>query len=246
MRFSKRFTATIVITATLFGGGLFLHNQQMNNLFDKTSSTKFDIKTDSLEEILDKTDTFEVQKQIFSLNKHYFVLVDDVVVAEITGKLFPLFGDTLTVTDANNKIVKIENQIKRLGPTHGELFNISFSRLAEIKDASGNITGYIGEQKLKDLFNLNHIQYFMDSNKNIIGKGKQDFFLFCKDFTIKDSNNKTVYKIDGNILSLSSKSTITKTNDSDIDEIDVILYDIIENSIISSKSSSSSKSKKSK
>lgn len=230
------------IIGVLFGGGFLLHKHQMNELFDKKYSTKFDIKKDSLEEIISNADEIKMEKQIFSLKKHYFVLVDDVVVAEITGKYFPIFGDEVTVRDINNKIIKTETQIKRLGPTNGKVFNFSINRVAQIKDKSGNITGYIKENRLRNLFSLIHKQYFLDENENTIAQGTQR--ILSKDFTIKDNRGKTIYKIDGNLLSIRCKSTIKKVADTELDEIDVILYNIIEDSIINGrKSSSSSKSK---
>ena len=54
----------------------------MDKLFDKKSSDLFDIKKQSLEEILDNTSTINLEAQIFSLKKHYYILVDDVVVKE--------------------------------------------------------------------------------------------------------------------------------------------------------------------
>lgn len=240
MKFSTKLILRTILASLILGGSVLLHNGQMNNLFDKTTSNKFDIKNDSLEDILDNTDSFKIEKQIFSLKKHYYVLVDDVIVAEITGKFFPIFGDTLEMVDANGKLVKVEHQVKRLGPTKDKLFNFSIDRLAKIQDRDGNTTGYIGEEKIKDFFKLSHRQHFFDKNGNKIGKGKQDF-IFSKDLTVSDMNDNIDYIIDGNILSFSSKATITKKDNTEINEEDVIFYNIIEDSITNGSSSSSKK-----
>ena len=248
MKISKKITSIIVGVGILIGAGCFIHNNQMDKLFDKKSSDLFDIKKQSLEEILDNTSTINLEKQIFSLKKHYYILVDDVVVGEVTGKVFPIFGDTLTLTDTKGNIIKTEYQVKRLGPTHNKTFNFSLSRLAEIHDSNGNINGYIGEEKLKDFFKITHRQYFYDKDMNKIASAKPDFFMLCKDYKISDINNNVDYIIDGNIFSLSSKSTIKVNDDSEISQEDAIFYNIIENSILdgATKGSSSSSSSKKK
>ena len=246
MKISKKITLIIVGAVILIGAGCFIHNNQMYKLFDKKTSDLFDVKKQSLEEILDNTSTINLEAQIFSLKKHYYILVDDVVVGEVTGKIFPIFGDTLTLTDTKGNVVKTEYQVKRLGPTHNKAFNLSLSRLAEIHDSNGNVDGYIGEEKLNDFFKITHRQYFYDKDMNKIGSAKPDFFMFCKDYKISDINNNVDYIIDGNIFSLSSKSTIKVNDDSEISQEDAIFYNIIENSIIdgATKGSSSSSSKK--
>ena len=240
----KEIIITIVLTTIIGVTGIAIHNNQMHDLFDKTTSTQFDIKKDSLEDILNNAKEIKVQKQIFSWSKQYYVSVDDVVVAKIDGKIFNLTGDKLIVRDRQGNIVKTEYQIKRFGPTHKSLFNISLDRLGEIQDASGKVTGFIGEKKLKDFFSLVHKQYFFSPDGKTLAQGTQRFW--SKDFTITDNNDKTIYTIDGNLFSPSSKATIRKIADNDIDMLDVILYNIIEDSIMNGRSSSSSSSKKSK
>lgn len=246
MKISNKIISIIIGTGILIGTGCFIHNNQMDKLFDKKSSELFDIKKQSLEEILDNASIINLEKQIFSLKKHYYILVDDVVVGEVTGKIFSIFGDTLTMTDTKGNVVKTEYQVKRVGPTHNKTFNLSLNRVAEIHDSKGNIDGYIGEEKLKDFWKLNHRQYFYDKDGNKIASAKPDFFIFSKDYKISDLNNNTDYIIDGNFFSISSKSLIKINDDSEISQEDAIFYNIIENSIIDglAKGSSSSSSKK--
>lgn len=210
---------TITLVAVFIGVSCLLtHKIQMNNLFKKTSSSLFNINEESLEEILDNASTFKIQKQIFSLKKQYFITVDNVVVGKVTGKLLRIFGDKLEMTDSKGNIVKSEYQVKRLGPTNGKVFNLSFSRLAEIHDLDGSITGYIGEEKLKDIFKLTHRQYFYNSNAEKLGSAKPDFFILSKDYKVLDTEDNIDYIVDGNIFSLSSKATITKYDNANIDE----------------------------
>ena len=199
-------------------------------------SENFDIEINSLTEILDNAKEIKLEKKLFSLNKHYYIMVDNVVVGEVKGEFLTLFGDTLTMTDVNGYTVKKEHQIKRIGPTKGKLFNVSLDRLAEIRDGSDNITGYIGEQKLKDLLNLNHKQYFYNEEAFEMGMAKPDFFIFSKDYRVFNNEGNIDYDIDGNIFSLKSKTVIKKVVKTDIDEENIIFYTIMENSIIDSKS----------
>lgn len=95
------------------------------------------------------------------------------MVGEAKGRFFTPFGDKLELLDSKGNVVKSEYQIKRLGPTYGNLFNISLDRLAEVCDSNGNVTGYIGEEKLSDFWKLNRRQYFYDETGRKIGSGKQ-------------------------------------------------------------------------
>lgn len=232
-RFFKFITSIICLIVVAY-------SLQMFSLFRKTSSDLFDIENQSLEEILDEAKEIKIQRKIFSFRKHYYVSVDNVVVGEVRGRFFTPFGDKLELLDSKGNVIKSEYQIKRLGPTYGNLFNISLDRLAEVSDSNGNVTGYIGEEKLSDFWKLNRRQYFYDETGRKIGSGKQKFFMFCKDYTITNSKGDKVYDIDGNIFSLTSKFNITKVNNENIDEEDVIFYTIIENSILDNKSKESS------
>lgn len=236
----------MIVIGCVIGCGLIVHHIQMKSLFEKTSSTLFDLEHQNLEQILDEADSFKLEKKIFSLKKHYYIKVDDVIVGEVIGENFPIFGDTLKLVDTKGHLVKSEDQVKRLGPTNGKLFNVSINRLAEVKDSDGNITGYIGEEKLKDFWKLEHRQYFYDKEATKIGSAKPDFIVLSKDYKIMDNQGNIDYIVDGNIFSLASKSIITKQDESEIDEEEVIFYIIIENAISDSKISSSSSSSSSK
>lgn len=219
---------------------------QNKNINSKAESLNFNVKEDSLEYILNNAEEVTIEKKILSLKKKYYIKVDDVLVGEVTGKFITAFGDKLTMTDVNGNVVKSEYQIKRLGLTQRESFNVSLDRLAEIVDANDVTTGYIGEEKIKDLFKLKHTQYFYDSSKTKIGSAEPSRIFLCKDYDIFDTEGNIVYRVDGNIFSLSNKSTIYKTGESEIEMADVIFYTIIENSIIDSKTSSSDSSSQKK
>lgn len=239
----KKILTTILVVAGIIGVGVVVaHKSQMNRLFEKTSSSLFNVEEQSLEEILDIASEFKIEKKAISFKKHYFIIVDDVVVGEVIGDFFTIFGDKLQMTDIKGNVVTTEYQVKRLGPTNGKIFNLSFDRLAQIEDSKGTITGYIGEEKLKDIFKLNHRQYFYNADGEKIGNAKPDFFILSKDYEIKDVDDNIDYTVDGNIFSPTAKATISKKDNSNVDEESVIFYTIIENSIIDSKMSGSSSS----
>lgn len=220
---------------------------QRIRVFGTTSTELINPQTQSFDEMIDNSTEITIEKKIFSFKKHYYILSDGVLIGEVTGKLFPIFGDTLKLKDIHGNLIKKESQIKRLGLTQVKLFNISINRLAQIEDSEGNTTGYIGEQKLKDFWRLKRVQYFYDKDHNNLGKAIPDTILFCRDYKIFDNNDNVDYIIDGNIFSPTHKYTITIKDSNDIAVEDAIFYTIIENSIANSKlKESNSKSSKSK
>lgn len=237
-----------IIIGTLLLGLFLFHQVQMNRVFGTESTDLVNPQTQSLEEILNNSKKITIEKKLLSIRKHYYVMSDGVLVGEITGKLFPFFGDVLELKDTHGNLVKKESQIKRLGLTQVKLFNVSIDRLAQIEDDNYNVTGYIGEQKLKDFWKLNRIQYFYSSDYQTQGIGKADSFIFCKDYKIFDTDNNKDYIIDGNFFSPTSKYTIDIIDNTDVSVEDAIFFTIIENSIIGSKmkesSSNSSSGKK--
>lgn len=215
---------------------------QKIRIFGKESTDIINPKTQSFEEIIELSDEITMEKKLFSIRKHYYILSDGVLIGEVKGKLFPIFGDTLQLKDIHGNLIKKESQIKRLGLTQVKLFNISINRLAKIEDANGKTTGYIGEQKQKDFWRLKRVQYFYDEDHNKEGRAIPNAILFCKDYKIFDNENNVDYVIDGSYFSPTHKYIIEIKDKSNIDVEDAIFYTIIENSIISSKTKESSSS----
>ena len=250
MKILNKIINTILIIIVLLMLCIFLlHQGQMNRVFGTKSTDLVNPKTQSFEEILENSQKITMEKKLLSLRKHYYIMSDGVLIGEVRGKLFPLFGDTLELKDIHGNLIKKESQIKRLGLTQIKLFNVSIDRLAQIEDENNNITGYIGEEKLKDWWKIKRIQYFYNSDYEKEGSGKPDSFFFNKDFKVFDNEDNLDYIIDGNFFSPTSKFTLNIEDSSDIEIEDVIFYTIIENSIINNKlneSSSSNSSKKTK
>lgn len=233
-----RIISIIILALILFL--LFSHFIQMNRVSKTKFTSLVNPQTQSIDEILKSVDEITIEKKILSLRKHYYVMSDGVLIGEIKGKLFPLFGDVLKFNDIHGNLIKKESQIKRLGLTQIRGFNISLNRLAEIKNKNNDVTGYIGEKKLKDWWRIKRIQYFYNEDYKVKGFGKPNSIFFNKDFKVYDNNDSIDYIIDGNFFSPISKYTINIIDNSDIDVEDVIFYTIIENSIINSKLKESS------
>lgn len=250
MKTLNKIINTILIIIVLLVLCIFLlHQGQMNRVFGTKSTNLINPKTQSFEEILANSKKITMEKKLLSIRKHYYIMSDGVLIGEVRGKLFPFFGDTLELKDIHGNLIKKESQIKRLGLTQIKLFNVSIDRLAQIEDENNNVTGYIGEEKLKDWWKIKRIQYFYNSDYEKEGSGKPDSFFFNKDFKVFDNEDNLDYIIDGNFFSPTSKFTLSIEDSIDIDIEDVIFYTIIENSIINSKlneSSSSNSSKKTK
>lgn len=246
---NKIINIILIIIAGLILGIFLLHQAQMNRVFGTESTNLVNPNTQSFEEILSSSKEIAMEKKILSIRKHYYIMSDGVLIGEVKGKLFPFFGDVLELKDIHGNIIKKESQIKRLGLTQVKLFNVSIDRLAQIEDSTQTITGYIGEEKLKDWWKIKRIQYFYNSDFEKEGTGKPDSFFLNKDFKIFDNDGEVDYVIDGNFFSPTSNFTLDIIDNSDIAIEDVIFYTIIENSIINSKlseSGSSSSSTKTK
>lgn len=207
---------------------IFIINDSQRKRLSKTTDSDLPLST-----LLNNSNIIKIEKKFYSLNKHYYILADNMVVGEVKGKRFPVLGDTLIMTDVKGNVIKSEYEIKRVGFSKKNGFNISLNRLAELVDADSNTTGYIGEERLKNLLSVKHIQYFYDANKTTQGYAKRNsIILYNKDYTVYNNDNTTAYTIDGTIFNLPSKATITKHTDSHINMEDVIFYTIIENSIV--------------
>lgn len=242
----KRIFWSILIFIIVWTSGFYI--AQKIRVFGTSSTDLINPQVQSFDEIMELSSDLTLEKKIFSFRKHYYVLSDGVLVGEVTGKLFPIFGDTLKLKDINGNIIKKESQIKRIGLTQVKLFNLSINRLAQVEDSNGNITGYIGEQKLTDFWRLKRVEHFYNSSYKKLGRGIPDSIILCRDYKIFDNDDNVDYIIDGSIFSPTHKYKITINDTSDIDVEDAIFYTIIENSIRNEKlkesNSSSNKGKK--
>lgn len=116
------------------------------------------------EDKLRSASKIEVKEKVISIGKHYDLYVDGEKVAEVTGKAIEILGDVFTLKTVDGKVLASEKESKRF---------LRLSRAAICYDGDGSVTGYIGEEKLKDLFSWSYVFHFYDANKKEIGKSKK-------------------------------------------------------------------------
>lgn len=235
----KKVIATILIGTTSFG---FVGcNDSMKEVKPVVSveeqereakKTEEEIKT-SLE-TLNKAKEIIVTKDLVSLNKSYEIAADGNTFGEVNGEFIKITGDKLSFKDNNGNEISSEKQIKRWG--------VKLNRLAEVYNHKEEVVGYIGEEKLNDLFKLGYNFHFYDKDKNKIGSSKQKVFSFLDTFKIYDKNGKLCYEIKANLTLISDKYTITVHDSSIIPTEQAVYLTIILNGINNSKKKSSSKS----
>lgn len=178
---------------------------------------------------LSDTKEIKLKPMHFSFKKKYEVYASDVKIGTIEGKFNTSFGEELVFKDLNGKIIKKDKQIKRHGFTEGNGFRYDIDRLAEISNSEGIVTGYIGEDNVKDFMSFKHKLYFYNKDKKAIAMGKNDSFITLN-LDIYNPSEKLLYEVksDGGF----GKLKITKNDSSSIDFIDAMFYSIIEYSIL--------------
>ncbi len=226
---SKRIIVTILIAAisgvSLTGCNTSLEDsKQTVSIEDRQTEDK---KTE--EEIKNSLNTLNnakeiiVAKDLVSLNKSYGISIDGNTFGDVDGKFVNVTGDKLTIKDNKGNIISSEKQIKR--------WNIKLNRLAEVYNDKEEVVGYIGEEKINDMFKLGYNFHFYDKNRNEIGILKQKVLSFLDTFKIYDNSGKLCYEIKANLTLISDKYTITVHDSSIIPADQAVYLTIILNSI---------------
>ncbi|MDP3026591.1 MAG: prepilin-type N-terminal cleavage/methylation domain-containing protein [Nanoarchaeota archaeon] len=136
----------------------------------------------------------EIQEKTFHLEKYYEVYVEGEKVAQVTGKKVRFVGgDVFTLTASDGKVLASEEECKRF---------FRLSRAAICYDGSKKLTGYIGEESIKDFFSLSYVFHFYDSNKNEIGKSKKLGKSVWNRHKLYDTEGNEDYDIDKKLGSL--------------------------------------------
>ncbi len=115
----------------------------------------------SFEDRLTNSSSIEIKEVYLTWGKRYDLYVDNDMVAQVTGKDFKLWGDTFTLKTLDGKVLASEDENKRV------LFKLN--RSAVCYDENSNITGYLGEERFKDLFKWGYIFHFYDKDQKEIG-----------------------------------------------------------------------------
>lgn len=208
----KKIIASLLIAISMFG--LISCEEPSVNTQVKVNTPTEDKKEDiNFNEIINKADKIKVKENIFNLNRVYEVLVDGSTIGRIDGKFANITGDVFTLTDTNDNIIASEKQIKRWG--------VKLNRLAEVYDDNGNVSGYIGEEVINDLFHLGRVMHFYDKDKNEIGTCEQKVFNYLDEYVVYDNEGNEDYRIKEQltfmepeyIIEVKDKESIIKRSD---------------------------------
>lgn len=202
-------------------------NTNQNHLNNNTTITDSnDIKISEIESSLDKlanAKSITVKKDLISLNNSYSIQIDDEDFGSVSGKYVNITGDKFSLKDLNGNVLLSEKQIKRWG--------VKLNRLAEVYDHNDNIIGYIGEEKIEDLFKVGYTFHFYDKDKNEIASSNQKFFSLLDTFKIYDDNKNLCFEINEEFTLIYEKYTITVHDNSTVSSGEAILLTTILNAI---------------
>ncbi len=193
-------------------------NQHYDYESDASSNEK------DLDEILKEAKNIRIEERVITINKEYDVIVDGRTVATVSGKYVNITGDVFELKDSRGDLLAKEKQIKRWG--------VRLNRLAEVSDSSGNITGYIGEDVISDLFSISKYKFhFYDSNKNEYASTKEQVLSLFYEFKIYDNNDDEVYLVEEEFSMFGDVYNITKIKDSDVSAENAIFLTCIVDAI---------------
>lgn len=175
-----------------------------------------------------KGKTIRVEAGFHTFGRSYKI-ENDGKVGKIEGKVFKIFGDVFTFT-FDGKDLGYEKQIKRWNGLR------SINRLSIIHDSTGNITGYLGEEVLKDIFNPGFLFHIYDTNQNEIGYSDQQVFSLLKKNAIYNKNKVKEYEIKQNFTFWFNEYIITCLVDKPTIKPEIVIYlTTIEDAIIDAK-----------
>lgn len=201
-------------------------NQNHSNSNNTIITNSNDAKIAEIESSLDKlanAKTITVKKDLISLNNSYSIKLDDEDFGSVSGKYVNITGDKFSLKDESGNILLSEKQIKRWG--------VKLNRLAEVYDHNNNVIGYIGEEKIEDLFKVGYTFHFYDKDKNEIASSNQKFFSLLDTFKIYDNDKNLCFEINEEFTLVYEKYTITVHDNSTISSGEAILLTTILNAI---------------
>lgn len=175
-----------------------------------------------IKEILCDADEIVIKERIFAFNKSYQIFVNDEYIANVTGKYVNVTGEVLSLKNISGDLIAKEKQIKRWG--------VKLNRLAEVYDNEEKLTGYIGEEKIKDIFRIGYYFHFYDKDKDEIGTSDQVFSLLKKDIFYNEDKEQ-IYVVNKNFHLLKDYYTIHIKDCSDVSPEMAIFMTCIEDAI---------------
>ncbi len=203
-----------------------VEDDSKNNTYETMQEEKTEQseeESDILEKIREAKEV-SIQEEIISINKEYNIYIDGKHVATVSGKYINVTGDVFKLEDSNRNLIAQEKQIKRWG--------IKLNRLAKIMNKDGNVTGYIGEDVIKDFFSVSKYKFhFYDKDKNEYAYTKEKVLSLLYEFEVYNNEDEEIYNVSKNFDLISDSYTITKVKDSDVNMEDVIFLTCIVDAI---------------
>ena len=150
---------------------------------------------------LNNASQITIEERVLNIGKDYNIIVGREKVASVSGKdINVIGGDVFTLTTVDGQVLASEKEHTRF---------LSLSRTASCYDAQGKLTGYIGEEKLKDFFSLSYVFHFYDANKQDLGTSRKLGKSSFNRHNLYDAQGNADYNIDKHFSLIGDTYTLT-------------------------------------
>ena len=223
----KKVIVTLLIASNLML--LSCNNNSINhNITNSSNQQQEAIKEESniVQEELSKlanANTIKITTDVVSMNSGHTVYIDDEKFGTIKGKYVNVTGDKFTFKSKNGTVLASEKQIKR--------WNVKLNGMAEVYDFEGNVVGYIGEEKIKDMFKYGYVFHFYDKDKNEIGYTNKQFISLMDTYKIYNMSDELCYKVKENFNLIQDSYDIEVINSNDVPAEQAVFFTAIVNAI---------------
>lgn len=165
----------------------------------------------------------KITTDVVSVNSGHTVYIDDEKFGTIKGKYVNVTGDKFTFKSKDGTVLASEKQIKR--------WNVKLNRMTEVYDFEGNVVGYIGEEKIKDMFKYGYVFHFYDKDKNEIGYTNKQFISLMDTYKIYNMSDELCYKVKENFNLIQDSYDIEVINSNDVPAEQAVFFTAIVNAI---------------
>ncbi len=139
------------------------------------------------EQLLRQAGEIVITERVLNIGKDYVVSANGQDVARVSGEDIKLLADVFELRTLDGKLLASEREHKRWG---------RLSRNASVYDGTGRLTGYIGEETIRDLFSLGYIFHFYDASRREVGKSRKIGKSAINFHTLTDAQGNDDYEID--------------------------------------------------
>lgn len=157
---------------------------------------------------LNEAKKISIEENVFAINNSYNVYLDKEKFGTISGNYINITGDRFSFKNKDGLEIASEKQIKRWG--------IKLNRLAEVYNYNGDVSGYIGEEKIEDYFKIGYKFHFYDKDGNELGYIRKQYFSILDHFDIYNIKNEIVYTVDKDLTIVADKYKINVIDNKDI------------------------------